>query len=62
MLGALPKLRIFDIVKYSWRFCLRGFFNLSFGANLLLDPPGRTMERPGDRISAQADEPLNVES
>jgi len=41
---------------------LRGFFNLSFGANLLIDPPCHTMEPPGDRISAQAGEPLNVES
>jgi len=38
------------------------FFNLSFGASLLVDPPCHTMEIPGDRISAQAGEPLNVES
>jgi len=41
---------------------LRGFFNLSFGANLLLNPPCYTMEIPGDRLSAQTGEPLNVDA
>jgi len=43
---------------------LRGFFNLSFGANLLLDPPYHTMEILGDRLSAQAGDgdPLNVDA
>jgi len=41
---------------------LRGFFNLSFGANLLLDPPFLTMEIPGDRLYAQASEPVNVDA
>jgi len=41
---------------------LRGFSNLSSGANLLFDLLCHPMEIPGDRISAQAGEPLNVES
>jgi len=48
-----------DNVPSSDSDCLRGFFNLSFGANLVFDPPCRTMEIPGDRISAQAGELAN---
>ena len=41
---------------------LRGFFNLSFGANLLVDPLCYTMEIPGDPLSTQAGEPLKIDA
>jgi len=51
----------FEVLDFGIAVILREFFNLSFGANLLLDPMCHTMEIPGDRLSAQAGEPPNVE-